>query len=61
MIVHGEKRSKSFGLAQKAKRSESCKFRAKGLLLVIMPKWLEVGFRKFPTAQPDTYVAQRFG
>lgn len=39
--------------AQNANRSESCKFRARGLLLVIIPNWLEVGFRNPPTEHPD--------
>src|SRR5580658_2375449 len=46
---------------QKLRRSESCKFRAKFALLVIIPNWLEVGFRNPQTEQPDTGVEQRFG
>jgi hypothetical protein len=41
---------------QKVRRSESCKFRARFALLVIIPNWLEVGFRNPPTEQPDTVV-----
>lgn len=41
--------------SQKANRSESCKFRARGLLLVIIPNWLDVGFRNPPTEQFDWY------
>ena len=37
---------------QKAKRSESCKLRARFVLLVIIPNWLEVGVK---------FGAERFG
>jgi hypothetical protein len=42
-------------------RSESCKFRARFALLVIIPNWLEVGFKNPPTEHCDTEVEQRFG
>jgi hypothetical protein len=40
--------------AEKANRSEICKFRARGLLLVIILNWLEVGLRNPPTEHPET-------